>query len=429
MTDQSTPAGRRQLARQARQWRVDAALAAVVTVVQLLAHYASLSWYGHHQAGARGWPSYLLLSIAGLALIWRRRYPTAVLAVSLAATLWAGALGGGFIWIPLIAAFISAAVEGKHAAAAASLVIGFLVSFWPPWLIGTSGHASAGTALGLAAWLLVLLAIAELIRIRSQRAAAQRRSRDDEYRRRASEDRMRIARDLHDVLAHNISVINVQSNTALHLMDRQPERAREALTAIHSVSKQALAELRSVLGVLRDDARPAGAPRRPGPGRARLPARVAAVGASGLEVQLTVDGDQRALPGGPDVAAYRIVQESITNVRRHSTARAADVRVRYQRAGIAVTVEDGGPAAARGHGDPASGSGIAGMESRVCELGGSFEAGPLPGGGFRVAAWLPAAAGELPSGEAPSGKAQVAGAQVGGQTQSADDLLARGAGS
>ena len=225
-------------------------------------------------------------------------YPTAVLAVSLGATLWAGTLGGGFIWIALIAAFINAAVAGKHVAAAASLLIGYLASYWPPWLIGTSGHLSAGMALGVAAWLLVLLAIAELIRIRNQRAAAQRRSQEEEYRRRASEDRVRIARDLHDVLAHNISVINVQSNTALHLMDRQPERAREALTAIHSVSKQALAELRSVLGVLREDAGPDGAPRLPGPGLALLPDLITAARASGLDVRLSIDGDQRVLLAG-----------------------------------------------------------------------------------------------------------------------------------
>jgi len=252
----------------------------------------------------------------------------------------------------------------------------------------------------VAAWLLVLLAIAELIRIRNQRAAAQRRSRDEEYRRRASEDRVRIARDLHDVLAHNISVINVQSNTALHLMDRQPERAREALTNIHSVSKQALAELRSVLGVLREDPGPSGAPRLPGPGLALLPDLVAAARAAGLDLRLSIDGDQRALPGGPDVAAYRIVQESITNVRRHSSARAAAVRVGFDAAGVTITVEDDGPPVAPGAtaGLGATGSsrgtGVAGMASRASELGGSFTAGPLPGGGFRVAAWLPAPAAE-----------------------------------
>lgn len=396
MTDLTAPDGRQRLASLARRSRADAAVAVAVTAVQLAAYSGSLSWHGHDQGGA-GWPGYVLLSVAGLALLWRRRHPTAVLAVSLAATLWAGAIGGGFIWLALIAAFISAAMAGKHVAATASVILGYLASLWPPWLIGTAGHASAAMALGIAAWLLVLLAIAELIRIRNQRAAAQRRSREEEYRRRASEDRVRIARDLHDVLAHNISVINVQSNTALHLMDRQPERAREALTAIHSVSKQALAELRAVLGVLREDAGPDGAPRRPGPGLALLPDLVAAARASGLDIQLSIEGEQRILPGSPDVAAYRIVQESITNVRRHSRARAALVRVSYEPAAVRVTVEDGGPAAVTGAAGPASGSmgtGIAGMASRARELGGSFEAGPLPGRGFRVAAMLPVAAAE-----------------------------------
>jgi signal transduction histidine kinase len=395
MTDVSTPDGRQRLASLARRWRADAAVAAAVTAVQLAAYSASVSWHGHDQAEA-GWAAYVLLSVAGLALLWRRRHPTAVLAVSLAATLWAGAITGGFIWLALIAAFISAAMAGKHLAAAASVLLGYLASLWPPWLIGTSGHASTAMALGIAAWLLVLLAIAELIRIRNQRAAAQRRSQEEEYRRRASEDRVRIARDLHDVLAHNISVINVQSNTALHLMDRQPERAREALTAIHSVSKQALAELRSVLGVLREDAGPDGAPRLPGPGLALLPDLITAARASGLDVRLSIDGDQRVLPGGPDVAAYRIVQESITNVRRHSAARAALIRVGYAADGVAIAIEDDGPAASTAAigraSSPGLGMGIAGMASRVRELGGTFEAGPLPAGGFRAAAWLPAAA-------------------------------------
>lgn len=395
MIDISTPEGRRQLTRLARPWRADVALAAAVTAVQLAAHYASMSWYGHTQ-GASGWPGYLLLAIAGLALSWRRRFPAAVLAVSLAATLWAEAVTGGFIWLALIVAFMNAAVAGKLVAAVASLVIGYLVGLWPPWLIGTAGRASVGQAVGVAAWMLVLLALAELVRIRSQRAAAQRRSREEEYRRRVSEDRVRMARDLHDVLAHNISVINVQSNTALHLMDRQPERAREALTAIHSVSRQALAELRSVLGVLQAEAGPAGPPRQPGPGLVLLPDLIAAVRAAGLEVELSVDGDQRALPAGPDVAGYRIVQESLTNVRRHSAARSARVRVRYEPEAIAITIEDPGPAALAGAaGHPrgsGGGTGVAGMASRAGELGGSFEAGPVPGGGFRVAAWLPAPA-------------------------------------
>ena len=183
----------------------------------------------------------------------------------LAVAIWPGtASQARLIWLALIVAFFTAVQARQRAAAVASLVIGYAASVWPPWLIGSPGHATAGFAVGLAVWLLFLLAVAEVIRARGQRTAALERSRQEELRRRAGEERMRIARDLHDVVAHNISVINVQANTALHLMDRQPERARSALATINEVSGQALAELRSVLGVLR--AVDEGAPRAPAPG-------------------------------------------------------------------------------------------------------------------------------------------------------------------
>ncbi|HSZ43702.1 MAG TPA: sensor histidine kinase [Streptosporangiaceae bacterium] len=378
-----------------RQWVIDAAIALGITAAQLGALHASRSWASTPQP-APAWDVYLLLAIAGLALIARRRFPVEVLAVSLGTTLAAGKLGhGGMTWIALIAAFLSAELAGKRAAAAASLIIGYLSVVWPPWQIGQSGHISPGAALGVAAWLLVLLAAAELIRSRGQRAAALRRSREDEYRRRASEDRVRIARDLHDVLAHNISVINVQANTALHLMDRQPDRAKEALTAIHGVSRQALAELRAVLGVLRDgDQADGGAPRTPSPGLARLADLLSSVRFAGLDAQLSVEGEARPLPAPADIAAYRIVQEALTNTARHSAATSVTVCVRYEPAGVELLVTDAGPAlvaAAIVAGPPAvsPGHGITGMAERVRELGGTFEAGPQPAGGFRVLAWLP----------------------------------------
>jgi signal transduction histidine kinase len=375
-----------------RQWAVDAGIALAVTAVQLGATYASKSWSwsGHHPHGTDAWYVYVLLAIAGLALIGRRRYPVPVLAVSLAATLAAGQLGGGLIWLALIVAFLNAAIARKRAAAVASVVIGYAWSTWPPWLIGRHGHASAAAAVGIAAWLIVLVAITELVRIRGLRAAALKRSQEEELRRRASEDRMRIARDLHDVLAHNISVINVQANTALHLMDRQPDRAKEALTAIHGVSKQALSELRAVLGVLREEG-PDGAPRSPSPGLAGLDDLLASVRSAELEVRLTVEGEPRSLPADADIAAYRIVQESLTNVRKHSAARSASVRVVYEPAGVCVKVEDpGSPRSAPAAGSRVSGNGIRGMAERVVELDGTFDAGPSAAGGFRVTAWLPA---------------------------------------
>jgi signal transduction histidine kinase len=367
--------------------------------VPLGATYAGNSWAGwngHHHHESAAWYVYVLLAIAGLALIARRRYPVPVLAVSLAATLTAGKLGGGFIWLALIAAFLNAAIARKRAAAVASVVIGYLGSTWPPWRIGEAGHASAAAAAGIGAWLIVLVAITELIRIRGQRAAALKHSQEEEFRRRASEDRMRIARDLHDVLAHNISVINVQANTALHLMDRQPDRAKEALTAIHGVSKQALSELRAVLGVLRENEAD-GAPRSPSPGLAGLDDLLGSVRSAGLEVGLTVAGERRELPADADIAAYRIVQESLTNVRKHSGAGRASVRVEFQPAGVSVDVQDPGSAQPdAADGNLGAGNGIRGMAERVLELGGTFEAGPRRAGGFRVTAWLPAHQPDLP---------------------------------
>jgi signal transduction histidine kinase len=435
MTEPALP--RMRPAGQARQRAVDVAIAVVVTLAQLGARYASASW-GAHARSAPTWYVDVLLAVAGLALAARRRFPVAVLAVSLAATLVAGKIGtGGTTWIALIAAFVNAELAGKRLAAGASLVIGYLSSIWPPWRIGQPGHTSTAATLGIAAWLLTLLVIAELIRSRSQRAAAVRRTQEEQLRRRASEDRMRIARDLHDVLAHNISVINVQANTALHLMDRQPDRAKEALTAIHAVSKQALTELRAVLGVLRDgDGGDDGAPRAPSPGLARLSDLLSSFRSAGLLVELTIEGEARPVAADADIAAYRIVQESLTNTTRHSAAGSAAVLVRYEPAGVLVRVTDEGPAVAARDGVPVTaragsgaaagaptigttatgltalattgssasriqpGNGITGMAERVRDLAGTFEAGPRADGGFLVQAWLPAGA-SIPAGKSP----------------------------
>jgi signal transduction histidine kinase len=379
----------------ARRWAVDAAIAVAVTAVQVGATYGSSSW--HRGQGHAGIAAYVLLVVAGAALLARRRYPVGVLAVTLAATMWAAGENAHMIYLALIVAFFNAVLARKRAAAIASLIIGYAASVWP-WLIGQTGHPSAAFALGLAAGLIFLLSAAELSRSRSQRVAAQQRSQDEELRRRASEERMRMARDLHDVVAHNISVINVQANTALHLMDRQPERARMALTTINDVSKQALVELRSVLGVLRDVDE--SAPRTPSPGLARLGDLADSAAAAGLTVRIDRAGPATPLPADVDLAAYRIVQEALTNTARHSGGKTATVRVTCDADALIVEVDDDGTPQPAGRlaGHPAgrangsgsgSGSGIAGMTERARVLGGTLRAGPRPEGGFRVRAWLP----------------------------------------
>src|SRR6266542_2055798 len=378
-------AGPRPSSRAAQRWAADAAIALAVTGAQLGSTWAARPWHpGHAPDGAA---AYIVLAAGGMSLLARRRYPVPVLAVTLGCALAAGAMGGtGLIYLALIVAFFTAVLARERAAAVASLVIGYVASVWPPWLIGRRGHVSGGFALGLAAGLLFLLSAAELIRSRNQRAAALQRSRDEQLRRQAGEERMRIARDLHDVVAHNISVINVQANTALHLMDRQPERARSALSTINDVSKQALVELRSVLGVLRDVDE--GAPRAPSPGLERLDELAATTRAAGLAVQVEQVGDPIPHPASVDLAAYRIVQEALTNTVRHSGGSRAVVHVEHREAALVIQVDDDGPVR-QGTRVDGSGNGIAGMTERAHAVGGTLEAGPTSEGAFRVRAWLP----------------------------------------
>jgi signal transduction histidine kinase len=371
----------------ARRWAIDAGIAAGVTVLEVATSYSARSWHGHQHAGS-AWLAYLLIAVGGLSLLARRRYPVAVLAITLATALWAGKLGWG-AWFALIAAFVNAVLARKRGAAVASLIIGFLVTVWPPWLIGSRGHTSGVFALSLLAGLITLLSLAEVNRAWNQRAAAVRRGREEEALRRASEERLAIARDLHDVVAHNISVINVQANTALHLMDRQPERAREALTAIHEVSKQALAEFRTVLGVLRTTGYPV-APLAPSPGIGGLSDLASRAGSAGIAVRLLEEGAPRPLPAGVDTAAYRIVQEALTNTVRHSGGTAATVRLSYDADALEIEVDDDGTATGPVASAPTTGgNGLVGMTERARALGGTLDAGPRPGGGFRVLARLP----------------------------------------
>ena len=371
----------------ARQRTTDVLIAVLATAADLA--FALSGHTGHGQPSQRpGVLAIVLLVVGGVALLARRRYPRAVLAVVLAVTLAATALGTANAWIALLVAFFTAVIDGHRVTAIASLVVGYVVS-----VIG----AALEFDLLLAAGLVTLLLVAELARARSARVAADRRGRAEAAARLASDERLAIARDLHDVVAHSISVINVQANTALHLMDRQPERAQQALIAIRDVSGQALGELATVLGALRagDQAGPGAAgeaPLTPVPGVGRLDELVARARSAGFAVSVTADGPVRPLPAGVDAAAYRIVQEALTNAVRHSAGHSASVQLRYQPADLEIEVDDDGAAADT---TPApkparpSGNGLRGMTERARALGGSLDAGPRPGGGFRVLARLP----------------------------------------
>jgi signal transduction histidine kinase len=207
------------------------------------------------------------------------------------------------------------------------------------------------------------------------------------------EERLRLARELHDVVAHAISVIAVQSGVGAHVAKTQPEEAAKALAAIEVTSRAALIELRRLLGVLRQEGEPEGS-LAPVPGLADLDALLAEVAKAGLGVRLRVEGTPSPLPAGVDLSAYRIVQEALTNVVKHAGPARAQVVVGYRDHDVTVEVTDDGRGvtAPTGDGRARVGHGLIGMRERVQVFGGDLEAGPRPGGGFRVAARLPLAA-------------------------------------
>ncbi|QKG25278.1 two component system sensor kinase [Actinomadura verrucosospora] len=363
--------------------------------------------------------------LAGPALLLlRRRYPVATLAATglLTGLYFLRAYPYGPAFAAVGVAMLGAIVAGHRLVTWAGTAVSVAVYFGITALIGVPfdqrgkpgalfpvEEPSVGGVSVVVGWSLAVLVTAELVRMTGQRAAERDRTRAEEERRQASEERLRMARELHDVLAHNISMINVQAGVALHLMDGDPEQARTALAAIKDASKEALTEMRSVIGALR--AQGETAPRSPTAGLARLDDLLDRARSAGLTVDAETAGEPRPLPAGADLAAFRIVQESLTNVTRHAgpgpvTAR---VRIAYGEREVEVRVEDDGRGAPLLD-DHRDGSGIRGMRERAAALGGTFDAGPRAGGGFAVRATLPLT-GEPP--DAPDSGDAGAGAGAG----------------
>ncbi|MFE6041287.1 sensor histidine kinase [Streptomyces sp. NPDC056452] len=334
----------------------------------------------------------LLLFAAVAVLLVRHRHPVVAVAGTSAATLVYLGLGYpyGPVFLAVAVGCFSAIVSGHRKAAWWSLGALWaghvLMSHWLYQWLPPDGDDSApwGQEAFVTAWVVAIVAAAELLRVRREQWAAARAEREAAEKRRADEERLRMARELHDVLAHSISVINVQAGVGLALLDSDPEQARTALTTIKSASKEALGEVRQVLANLRA---PGDAPRAPAPGLDRLPELVDQAAAAGLTVTVEADGAPGAVPPGTDLAAFRIVQEALTNVVRHSGSRSAEVRIAYGSEGIRLRIDDEGPATGGDAGG--SGNGLVGMRERAAALGGTIDAGPRPGGGFRVRAQLP----------------------------------------
>lgn len=389
-------------------------MALVVAVVQVIGgNLANL-----HQSGIRDLDVLgVFLLVAGpLLLIGRRIHPVPVFLGVLAVTATYLLVGYGYgpIFLSLVIAFLTAASRGSRWRTYPFVPVGYLLMVWPvPVLRGHS--TNSWQAAGLLAWLSVLIAVAEGLRqrramlvARRQRAEAARANEEAERARelarreqRATEERLAIARELHDVLAHSLSVINVQSSVALELLDRKPEQAAPALAAIKQASRDALGEVHALLRSIRAGAQTVAAPMSPAVGVTDLDALLGPARAAGLTVRTEVRGTSQRLPAVLDGAAARIVQESLTNVMRHAPSSEAVVTVDFSPETLVLTVENSPPSscpqvstAATGppsESTPESngGNGIPGMIERAHVLGGELTAGPSADGGFRVRARLP----------------------------------------
>jgi signal transduction histidine kinase len=335
-------------------------------------------------------PVLLVFAVASAALYWRRHAPLAVLAVALVA--WASTIGSGYAdlgGVAIIALYSAGRYttddrRAQFGVGAAILVVILDNRTAPdPW-----GEALLGAVVMFVAWY-----VGRRVRLREQRAAQLQREQAAEARRIVIEERTRIARELHDVVAHRVSLMTVQAGAAKAVAAHDPEGALRAMGAVEDAGRQALDELRHLLGVLRPETDPDGL--GPQPGLADLPRLVEQTRAAGLDVSLDTDGVRAGLPARVDLFAYRIVQEALTNVLKHAGPGArTEVRLGTDRGGVLIEVLDDGRGATALPGPDlddagARGHGIVGMRERARLLGGTLDARPRPGGGFRVVAHLP----------------------------------------
>jgi signal transduction histidine kinase len=309
----------------------------------------------------------------GAALWWRRRRPELVTGFVLAAGL-AYHLLVPEVVLPVAGFFAVGSLAAARPPRVSLLGLGGLLALaGANFFTSTAGDALFTMGLAVGAW-----ALGEVVR--SRHAAVQEGS-----RRAVTEERARLARELHDVIAHSVSVIVVQAAAADHVFEERPDQARTALRSIEAAGRDAQRELRRLLAAVRTDATADVA--HPQPGLGRLDELTAPLRTAGLQVEVRREGRARALPAGVDLSAYRIVQEALTNTLRHAGASRANVTVRYLSDAVEVAVLDDGRGV--GTAGEVGGRGIAGMRERAAMLGGELEAGPLPEGGYRVHARLP----------------------------------------
>ncbi|WP_240943197.1 sensor histidine kinase [Planosporangium thailandense] len=363
----------------------DGVLALVLAGLGLATSVGPWTWQGTaHHIDALG---VALIVGAALPLAVRRSWPLATLLIAATATSAYLILGYpyGLILLSLVVAVYTAAAHLTAGRATFGGVVA-LVALLAHVLALAFGPAGTRALTGLlpgSAWVVLPFAVGRVIRVGRESST---RARTEEIRRHSYEERLRVAQEVHDVVGHGLAAIHMQAEIALHVLPKRPEQAETALAAISRTSKVALDELRATLAVVRREDHTT-APRSPESGLARLEDLVARMSGTGVAVTVTITGTRRDLPAAVDLAAYRIVQEALTNVLRHANTAAAVVLIAYELRELIVEVTDNGRGRSSGGAD--GGLGIPGMAARVTALGGVFEAGPRPGNGFRVWARLP----------------------------------------
>ena len=357
-------------------WLIAAGVAAILLVNGLT---------GARPAGAAAVAGGLLLAGGGLALAARRRAPVAVLIATGLCALGYRAAGFDVFAVAFLVAVYGAVRAGHRSA---TVVVSVLMLAGLPAAALASGVRGAAEALAASrevlelAWLIAAGAAGEALRQAERRADEAERTREETALRRAGAERLHIARELHDSLTHQISVIKVQAETAVHLAGKRGEPVPPALLAIRDAGREAARQLRATLEVLRDDVR------SPPYGLDDVPELVERARSTGLDASLTVEGERAGPPpAAVGRTAYRIVQESLTNVARHAGAATASVRITHLPGTLSIRVDDDGTATAAD--PPPPGVGLLGMRERVTALGGSLRAEPRGEGGFTVYAELP----------------------------------------
>lgn len=382
----------------------DTLLALLVTVMQVQGTLGRIAAEGATRPLADlGNLGYALLVASGLAVALRRRWPAPVFAVTALASLVYYGLDfpDGPGWLALFVSLYTLAAygDGRRSLVIAGSGIGVLAAVWLYTAHDIEPRAAIGWVFFRIGASVMSAALGESVRSRrviaaeaEKRAELAERTREEEARARVDAERLRIAREVHDTVAHAVAIINVQSGVTAHVLDKRPEQAREALRTIEQTSSRALREMRAVLGVLRDD----GDGRAPQPGLEQIGELTAKAREAGLDVTLEASPPATPLPSAVGGAAYRILQESVTNVIRHVGPTRVTVALTSGTDALEIRVTDEGSRTGNGAAGGAAapdgpGHGILGMRERCRLLGGELDAGPTPGGGFEVTARLPLA--------------------------------------